>query len=85
MKRSIGLVLAILIFLPLLYVVVGLWQIGYRSLSEMDWDGDGSTSLSEILTALDVVKVPSRERPNCIEYLDAKSGSHVYAVRCNAG
>ncbi|MGC5778826.1 hypothetical protein [Methylobacterium sp. NFXW15] len=51
-------------------------------MSEMDFDGDGSTSISEIMTALDVVKIPSKDQPGCIEYLDAKGGTHVYAVRC---
>ncbi len=66
----------------LFYVAIGIWMMGFRSVSEMDFDGDGLTSVSEIITALDVVKVSQRERPGCIEYLDAKAGTHIYAVRC---
>ncbi|AWN38716.1 hypothetical protein DK427_25795 [Methylobacterium radiodurans] len=71
-----------LLFVLLSYVAVGAYSVGFRSMREIDFDGDGSTSVSEVLTALDVVKVPSRDRPGCIEYLDAKGGTHVYAVRC---
>ncbi|TGD94983.1 hypothetical protein [Methylobacterium nonmethylotrophicum] len=60
-------------------------MMGYHSFGEMDFDGDGSTSLREILTALDVVKVPSRERPGSIDHLDAKGGTHVHVVRCPPG
>lgn len=64
------------------YVAIGIRAMGFRTVSEMDFDGDGSTSISEIMTALDVVKVPSRDKPGCIEYIDAKSGTHIYAIRC---
>ena len=82
MKRSIGLFLIILLCLPPAYVAFGVWNMGHRSLGEMDWDGNGHTSVSEIITAMDVVKIPSRDGTGCVEYRDAKTGSHVYAVRC---
>jgi hypothetical protein len=80
-------IVSILIFVPILapaYVAYGVWSMGFHSLREMDFDNSGSTTLSEITTALDVVKVPSREKPGCIDYLDAKAGTHVYVTRCPA-
>lgn len=71
-----------LAFIFLSYIAIGAYSMGFRSASEMDFNGDGSTSIVEIMTALDVVKVPSRDKPGCVEYLDAKSGTHVYAIRC---
>lgn len=85
MKRWFVLVPVALALVGLSYAAIGIWAMGFRSVSKMDFDDDGSTSVSEILAALDVVKVPSRERPGCIEYLDAKGGAHVYTVRCPEG
>lgn len=37
------------------YVAIGIWAVGFRSVSEMKFDDDGSTSASEVLIALDIV------------------------------
>ena len=81
-KRWVVAPFLVLAALPPGFVAFGAWGQGFRSLSELDLNGDGSTSLVEIVTAMDVVITRSPERPDCKEYLDAKTGAHVYKTRC---
>ncbi len=69
------------VLLPI-WVVLGVTGAGYASLAEMDFDGDGQTTLVEIVTAMNVARVPSRDRPGCFEYIDAKSATQVYKMTC---
>lgn len=55
----------------------GAMQHGY-TWQEMDWDGDGTTTIIEFFGASDVGKRPLIDNPKCVEYFAYKDG---YPVR----
>ncbi|WP_342349722.1 hypothetical protein [uncultured Nitrospira sp.] len=60
--------IAVWVMLVSLLVVRGSWMQEY-SWDEMDWDKDGSTSISEFLKSSDIGKRPYTENAvDCIEY-----------------
>lgn len=70
-------ILAVIVCLPLLYVL----GRGFSAYSkrypwaEMDWDGDGRTSLREFLAASDIGRrTVIRDGVQCIEYYRYKDG-----------
>ena len=85
-KTLFGLTCAI-VALPLTYlafIVFGALEHGYRW-SEMDWDADGKTTLSEFLAAADVGKREAISGlKGCIEYYAYKDGMPV-RIDCPMG
>ena len=77
----------IILSLPLAYLglrVFGALEHGYRW-SEMDWDSDGRTTLSEFLYAADIGKRAAIHGPrSCTVYYAYKDGMPV-RVDCPAG
>lgn len=79
MKQSlvaIG-VLAILLGLGIAILV---WRTGY-SVSEMDWDSDGETSLGEMWRSIDVGRRPTKkDGMECQEFYSLKDGLPIRIV-----
>jgi hypothetical protein len=76
--KTISLVIsASLLLLIVLYGLcrfVASWQKSY-SWKEMDWNQDGTTTLSEVLEASDVGRrAVNREGKRCMEYYSFKDG-----------
>ncbi|GAB7531405.1 hypothetical protein PS3A_38170 [Pseudomonas sp. 3A(2025)] len=70
-------IVAVVGILPGLYMVFWLyssWAQGY-TWAEMDWDGDGSTDVSEIFLASDIARrTIVVEGHVCVEYFRFKDG-----------
>ncbi|EGK70166.1 hypothetical protein METUNv1_03553 [Methyloversatilis universalis FAM5] len=72
-KRSLA-AIAVLAVLILVGVATLVWQTGY-SISEMDWDSDGETSLAELWRAIDVGRRSAkRDGVYCQEFFNLKDG-----------
>jgi len=70
----LGASLLLLIVLYGLSRFVASWQKGY-SWKEMDWNQDGTTTLSEVLGASDVGRrAAHRGGKYCVEYYSSKDG-----------
>ena len=54
-------------------VAIAAYRHGYP-FEDMDWNGDGKTTLSEFLEAADVGCLPARDDASCIEYFQYKDG-----------
>ena len=70
--------LASIVFIVFAIVGSGLatlvWRSGY-SIAEMDWDGDGATSVSEMLKSVDIgSRLVVKGGVECIEYFQFKDG-----------
>lgn len=85
MRASKALAIAGSILLFPVIVVVGYMTVAAAtqgfSWSEMDWNRDGTTSISEFYTSMDVAKRPG-QRAGCIDYFHLKDGSTV-RTRCS--
>lgn len=72
-RRSLG-AIAVLGILTVVGVTVLVWKTGY-SISEMDWDSDGETSLAEMWRAIDVGRRPTKhDGEDCHEFFNLKDG-----------
>lgn len=60
--------------LSIVVIAFLIWNKGYL-LSEMDWDADGKTSLSEMLDALNIGRRPiMKDGVQCQEFFRLKDG-----------
>lgn len=75
-------ILAILVASAAVYVILGLgasiWRLNLHSLSDMDWNDDGATTLEELLDTLDIGQRAGR--PGCIHFYAMKDGLDVKVV-----
>lgn len=79
--------LSLLALIPLLYFLARIFAVldrGY-SMTEMDWNHDGSTSIQEFLRSSDVEgRAIERGGQRCIVYFSYKDGLPI-SVRCEGG
>lgn len=83
--------LALIFGMPLLLLVLhtGFLAVvalrSHYSWREMDWDGDGRTTLAEALATADVLERPAvRQGRRCVELVWAKTGRPI-RVECGRG
>jgi hypothetical protein len=80
----IGLIVGRVLVGMAVLAVVAISQSGH-TFSEMDWNSDGSTSLSELLEAPDIGRRPvSKDGEECIEFFSFKDGMPL-RIDCASG